>query len=139
VLLIERFNAEKRKAEAEQQYTKYREETSKRMASANRNMYRSARELDAKISSVREFADQSSMQLKQVIEEASSKKFMELPRSSIRETPLRRCLTIAHHAGKQDDVTTISTQLLLKKIESDTGVEANDLSRYFKTISAINS
>lgn len=43
MLLIERFHAEKRKAEADQQYNKYREETSKRIATANRNLIKSTK------------------------------------------------------------------------------------------------
>lgn len=144
MLLIERFNAEKRKAEAEMQYTKYREETARRLANANRNLIKSTRELEGRMASMRELVtDQSTIQLKQAIEEASSnnnnqnRKFVELPRSTYCDNGIRRCGT-THANAKQDDSTMTSTQLLLRKIESDTGVEANDLLRYFKNIGPLN-
>lgn len=53
---------------------------------------------------------------------------------------VRRCATNHHNSKQQqqEDPNSAITQLLLKKIESDTGVVANELSRYLKSISLIN-
>ena len=49
---------------------------------------------------------------------------------------MRRCAT-NHHNSKPEESTTM-TQLLLKKIESDTGVEANNLINYLQNINSLN-
>jgi hypothetical protein len=59
VLLIERFNAEKRKAAIEQQYKKYKEDNSKRSASSAKTSLKSTKDFEIKPTTSRELTDHS--------------------------------------------------------------------------------